>query len=392
MPGEGDYQINADVTYTSWEIWTSTFGGTETRNYSSGPAIDAQVTFSVSTGDGSLGSTGQQAQTISTDANGRASVNFIMGAQDSEVTISSSYAGSESSSTTSFNVPTGPQWSMLTSHESLEVNVEAAATMAATVPLTATVSYRTWEVWGNDQNSDTEIRNDTTSATLNAPVSVAVSYGNGTVTSASSTDNSGSLAATYTSGSQASQVTVSASFTTNYGTVYGSGSVEISNLDTDGDSYSDADETAAGTNPNDAGSVPGGGGGGVCPSCNGTGCTCCDPEGVVQGEIEYDVEETTTVMQRTAADEAAYQQEMEGLIAIYGYSHVPEERIAEVAAKYPLCEANQTHSRRQRDAFSFTTTLSKISINLSTFMLMQAAQVGEGVSLLWHTFSASVGH
>jgi hypothetical protein len=254
--------VDATVTLTTWEIWNSNLGNSETRNYASGPAIGTPVVFHVATGDGVWGaaSGGGHITTISTDGDGRSSAQFYMGGSDSNVTVSASYNSSESSAGLTFTLPSGPTdpiWSKLGDYHDLIVNVSASATTAATVPVNATVSYRTWEVWGNDQNSNTEIRNDTTSAAINAPVTVLVASGNGSVSSSTtSTDTSGGYGATYTAGSQASVVTVSASFTSAKGTVSGSGSITISNLDTDGDGYSDANETSVESDPNDAASTP----------------------------------------------------------------------------------------------------------------------------------------
>lgn len=262
--------IDATVTLTTWEIWNSSLGNTETRNYSSGPAIGTPVYFHIPFGDGSWSNSGPGSAfntSASTDGNGRASVTFYMGTSDSEISALAYYNSAQSSDSMTLTWDSGgggETWTFQGLYQELLVNAVVANTTAASVPVNATVSYRTWEVWSN-QYGNTENRNDSTSAAINAPVSAFVTTGNGSVSSsANSSDTSGAYGATYVAASQASVVTVSASFTTANGTVSGSSSVAIGNLDTDGDSYSDADEVTAGSDPNNSQSSPGntGGGGG----------------------------------------------------------------------------------------------------------------------------------
>ncbi|MDZ4405112.1 thrombospondin type 3 repeat-containing protein [Prosthecobacter sp.] len=374
-------QVSADVTFTTWEIWTSSLGNTETRNTTIGPALYAPVSFTVISGDGRWDSpAGAQTVTLATDGNGRASVTFCMGGENAEIEASASYAVSTSSATASFTRPADPVWSQQGTFQELLVNVSATSTTGATVPVTATVNYHVWEVWGNDQDSTTEIRNETTSAALNAPASASVTSGNGTVTStATATDGAGGFEATYTAASQASVVTVSASFTTDNGTVYGSGSVTIANLDTDGDTYSDEDETADGTDPNNANSKPGTTPP-PCSSCGGVGCTVCfDPPVVVDGEYEYEVIDIVTIMKR---DEEGFQRGLDVLVARYSYTTIPEEEMEQLRSEFPYAEDSSEQSRRQRGAFSLITTSAKVSITVSTFILGVGAQLGKEVQLI----------
>jgi hypothetical protein len=231
--GSGDIrQVHADVTFTTWEIWTSNLGATETRNYTSGPALYAPVTFTVLSGDGRWNSLdGTQSITVTTDGSGRANTVFCMGGENADISADTGYAGSTSSATMSFTQSAETVWTQQGVFQELLVNVSADSTTGDTVPVTATVNHHVWEVWGNDQNGDTEIRNETTSAALYAPVSASITSGDGSVTSsATATDGSGVFSTFYIAGSQPSEVTLSASFTTDYGTVYGTGSVAITNV------------------------------------------------------------------------------------------------------------------------------------------------------------------
>ncbi|MFM2166691.1 MAG: hypothetical protein RIS79_1062 [Verrucomicrobiota bacterium] len=264
--------IDAAVTLTTWEIWNGSLGNTEIRNYSSGPAIGTPVYFQIPSGDGSWskGGLGSSLDTsATTNGNGRASVTFYMGTSDSEISASAHYNSAQSSDSMTLICDSSggggvETWTFQGLYQELLVNAVATNTTAASVPVNATVSYRTWEVWSN-QYGNTENRNDSTSAAINAPVSIFVTTGNGSVSSsATSTDTSGGYGATYAAASQASVVTISASFTTANGSVSGSSSVAIVNIDSDGDSYSNADEVTAGSDPNNSESSPGntGGGGG----------------------------------------------------------------------------------------------------------------------------------
>lgn len=246
-------QITADVQFTSWEIYVSNLGGTEIRNPTAGPAINANLVFSIDSGDGSVSTT-----TASTGASGTATATFTMGTQNSHLALAASYALGSATASLDFSPPSGggggggdPEtWSKESDGGTVSVTASGAG---------AYVSYATWEVWvsnlGNHEN-----RNPASGTAINAPISCSVTDGDAVVSACDSKTNGGGTASfTVEGGSVESTVTVSASFAG----ISGSATITVAAADSDGDTYSDAAEYSAGTNPNDRNSKPSGGGGGT---------------------------------------------------------------------------------------------------------------------------------
>jgi hypothetical protein len=262
VTGGSQRLVTAAVTYASWDVYRriSPVSGEyeyDMQNRASGPAINANVSFSVS-GTGSLADSGGY-----TDENGKRTVSFTMGSGEpaaggAEVRADVSFLAASGYGTITFSQPPPPPpteppttpppppeetWSK--ESDGGVVNVSASSSGAS-------VSYETWEVWvSNLGNHETRTSSGTA---INAPITCSVTAGDAVVSSCDSSTNSSGIAAySVEGGSVESTVTVSASFAG----MSGSATFTVAASDLDDDGCSDAAEHTAGTNPNDSSIYPG---------------------------------------------------------------------------------------------------------------------------------------
>jgi hypothetical protein len=363
------HPLAATITYTSWQVFRRGVEPNieyENRNETTAPAFNAGVAFEITGGGGTLAAT-----TASTDGNGRALVNFTMGGSVAEIRATASFAGTTGFGTTTMTPDVDTRtWTKIGSDSSLTVTASASDPGAATALVTATATYTTWEIWQCDQDTTLiENRSQVSGSAINGTAVFSVSSGGATITSSDTATNiNGAASATLAKATSDSTVLVSIS----YGGQAASASVSIGSyiappLDSDGDGYSDAEEADFGTDPNDAESRPVG----------------ADQKQVaVEGEYEHTVYETVEELRRT--DEEGYQRDLGALIAIYGVLSIPDEELAKLDERYPLCQHASTVSRRQRDTFKFYTTISKAAVNVSIDTLLLGLEAAHGVVIIWH--------
>lgn len=194
--------VTATVTQDSHEVWVSNLGNTENRNYMTTPAPGASVSFSISSGDGTL-----SGYSGTTDSNGKATVTFTMGSQASAVG-----ASCEGFSDSIGFYPGVETWTYDHSESALTFSGFTAAggtdnlRPGNTRTLTATVMNETWDVYVSNYGN-TDNRNDSMSPALGVSVGFSVSAGDGQLSAYSSTtDSSGQAAVGFTMGSTASTV------------------------------------------------------------------------------------------------------------------------------------------------------------------------------------------
>ena len=165
-PGQS-VALRAAVTATTWEVWESDAAEVELRNEQTGPAIGATVDFSRPAGPGTLGAT----QAV-TDANGIATVLFLVGESPSTLRADAVFATANASA----EMLLSPElWVKETSHASLELSLAVIGDPAT--GLGATVRHRTWEVWRKPSNGDTETRHEAFAPAENAELRFAVLEG-----------------------------------------------------------------------------------------------------------------------------------------------------------------------------------------------------------------------
>ncbi|OYW73657.1 MAG: hypothetical protein B7Z37_20690, partial [Verrucomicrobia bacterium 12-59-8] len=171
--------ISVNVTYTNWEVWQSSTGSTELRNYTTGAAEGASVWFSLESGDGAVEST-----STSTDSQGQATATFTMGQDASVLRVDSWFMTASSAASLNFTPPSnvGPVWNY--DHRNTALDLEMLH-VAGSSMVTARVSYITWDVYVlSTDSSQTENRNLTSSPAGTAQVSFSIdtgSVGNGLV-------------------------------------------------------------------------------------------------------------------------------------------------------------------------------------------------------------------
>jgi hypothetical protein len=198
--------VTADVQYTSWEIWVSDMNHSEIRNQTTGPAIEAALTFTVSSGDGSITTT-----SATTDVSGRASTTFTMGSSDSQVIVSASFAGAAASGALVFTVPVPETWSYSRTESLLSAALsvpegETEVPSGATRQVNLHAQINSWEVWVSNKGNT-----QTCYPSWGPASSTAVSWSinSGTVSGNSQTDSNGDASASFTMGSEASTLTAS---------------------------------------------------------------------------------------------------------------------------------------------------------------------------------------
>ena len=212
VPNGAARQIQAHVDLTTWSVYVSNYLNTKTGNLSTSPAIGAQVSWSIASGDGSAsGST-------STDSTGNAGASLTMGSAASVVRADVSYATSTSTyATLGFNPAMVEETWALDHVESsisnliLSANGSTDGLTAGTVrTLTAAVTSASYEVWVSNRGN-TEYRNSTTGPGTGVSVSFSLDYGDGSLSGYSATtDYNGNASVDFTMGGAASQVAATA--------------------------------------------------------------------------------------------------------------------------------------------------------------------------------------
>lgn len=204
--------VEITVNYSSWDGHASSWGNSRTEAFNTSPAVGATVTWTVIEGDGTVTSANAP-----TDAEGKASALFTMGALGTVVRADVSYGNSHSTNATiGFQPPLPPPldgFAYQSSAESYSVGSltisGAADGVAAGLQreITGVLKRNTWEVWA-DGNGNTETRNSESNP-VPGSVSLSVDEGDGNLSSTSvTTDSNGGFGATFTMGSAASRVRV----------------------------------------------------------------------------------------------------------------------------------------------------------------------------------------
>jgi len=149
--------LQAQITETTWEVWESGTAPAELRNYRTGPAIAASLSFSVSSGSGTV----NQIDYV-TDADGSARAEIIPGQPDTVVAVQASFLAT----TASGEITVSPvPWTHQSSDARLVLTLEP---MAGT--LQATVRLQSWEIWVNPATGLGEIRHESEGPAANAEV------------------------------------------------------------------------------------------------------------------------------------------------------------------------------------------------------------------------------
>ena len=218
MPGGATRTLTVRVDYSSWSVFTSNYDHREVRNFTTSPAIGAQIAWSAG-GDGSVAPGATQ-----TDENGQTTADFTMGAAGSLVRADVTYAGGSGSyATLSFTPPPSPG-SGFTDGDGWEYDhtdvtitgVSLSVTgstgnvgVGETRGITASVTGDSVEVWTRD--GETDYRNQQYGVPLDGATVPFGASADGSITPGSgTTGNDGTTSATFTMGSQVSTVTASA--------------------------------------------------------------------------------------------------------------------------------------------------------------------------------------
>lgn len=244
-PGSSKW-VTAQVLYNTLEVWHDDLGNWQSRNPTSGAASGAQVSFYIDQGDGTISDgNGHGNPTLTADADGLATVLFIMGSQDSRVVANASYSMASSIGSLDFTLDS---WWL--DHSESAVDLLLSADLST---VTATVSLITWDVFTNGTSLRT--RNRSSSPAGNAQVDFRADHGanvadtdpeTGILTAFTGLDGTTSTA--YTSGTDAEAVISATAYFRDK-----SMSAEIHVMkDTDGDGIPDLVELAYGLNPDDA--------------------------------------------------------------------------------------------------------------------------------------------
>ena len=161
QPGE-NVPLRARVLSTSWEVWQNAAGSTELRNHEIRPAIGAIVNFSHVSGPGLMSST--QAET---NADGIASVDFMLGAGVSLLRADASFI----SATASAEARVSPGiWVYDSSQDELELSLSLHGWIETPNAIGATLQVRTTEIWRNLATDATESRQVSYSPAENASI------------------------------------------------------------------------------------------------------------------------------------------------------------------------------------------------------------------------------
>jgi hypothetical protein len=202
--------VQAYVEYSSWSVYVSNFGHTETRDYGTSPAIGAQVSWSLAGGDGSV-----DQLSSTTDSSGNAWVNFTMGAGDSVLRADVTYATSTTTcATLAFSA--AENWTF----DHIENVISSFAfgadgntdglTPGTQRTATVNVACTSYEVWVSNRGN-MENRNESTGPALWMNIDFTLDYGDGSLSVASAmTDANGNASVTFTMGDGGSRLRASA--------------------------------------------------------------------------------------------------------------------------------------------------------------------------------------
>lgn len=195
--------LTATVTYDVPEYQVSNRGGARTVNYPE-PAEAVSVSFTRSNTSGSL-----SASSALTDADGDASVDFIMG--NAQTTVTASAEGGWSGSITFGTV--AEVWAVVESGSTLQISDFSPDDSVANLrpgnirTLTATVMRQPWEFQRSNLLNERTVTLESTVAS-GVTVEFTVDPSGGSLSPASATtDSSGLASVTFTMGTQASVVT-----------------------------------------------------------------------------------------------------------------------------------------------------------------------------------------
>ncbi|MDB6139171.1 MAG: hypothetical protein JWO94_2243, partial [Verrucomicrobiaceae bacterium] len=157
----GSTSLTAAVSYVAWEAWTDGFGSWDFRNSSSGPAVGANVSFSLQSGNGYFSSADS-----STDSNGNAFATFEGNTVDSVVGINVWYStGSSFATLYVVGIPTDNTGNNNGNTDTTNVDnawnfsYSTASLDAATSGGSVSATYHTWDVWMNGLTGETRVQN-----------------------------------------------------------------------------------------------------------------------------------------------------------------------------------------------------------------------------------------
>ncbi len=188
--------VELKVTYETWQVWNSNLGGTEARNLIVTPADGAQIEWAFDSGNGSFSSNPE------TEANesGVVAATFVMGNQTTVLrAYLSYYLASSSSTAVTFTTPDPVEtWQFDHIEGYLSPIIVVDGTTTELNPndyrqVNVDVNYTTWEVWVSNFNN-TQIRNQSSGAAIDAPVTFSIESGDGRVRN----DGNGNAITVYT--------------------------------------------------------------------------------------------------------------------------------------------------------------------------------------------------
>lgn len=208
VPANTVCPVTAEVRSQSWEVWTSDRGNTENRNYQDSVAVGARLSFSVESG----GDGGVDAPSAYTDSNGRATVNFTMGHQNSRLRADAWFYTASSAASLDFTPSTSPPvWNYARTDTALDVQVQHTA---GTDHVTALVSAVTWDVYVlSTDSTQTESRNISSAPAAGAQVSFSIDHGTMAAGTPLATDVNGYVVSQdYIADTERATVTASVSF------------------------------------------------------------------------------------------------------------------------------------------------------------------------------------
>lgn len=194
------YGATAQVTQRSWEIWTRG-SETKTENVQTGPAINAEVVFSVTPAGGTVTPT-----TVFTAFNGSADTVYSV-AETSTLKALATYSGKIANASIIIQ-PEGTGWVRGTDGEELALTL--ANTNPTTGTLECTVKHKTWQNW--TRGIETARRSETEVNAEGASVSFSTLQGAATFAPATVVTSASGVATTTYQATAASTINASVTF------------------------------------------------------------------------------------------------------------------------------------------------------------------------------------